>query len=253
MKIKLFDEDRLQKTWTPEGTKEYALFKLITQENPYLSKLLKNNFQLKKGDLVLDVGGRQGDIVFSIQDPKYIHIVDPDPRLDIKPKPGKFIRSRIQDTNLGKVKYKMIIASHVWGYLGFQDVQKKVFEDLIDNHLEKDGIFILFYNTNSGYMGKLLEFSKEKLSEGHFDYFNEDFFDKYKKDQNFNIKSTDVTFSLNYPSFEELSKGCWFLFGAKDQDIEAVANIFLPKLKKDLNKPVFPIEERLTIIRKRNN
>jgi len=250
IKKKISAEDRFQKTWIPEGTKEYAFFKLITQENLYLSQYLKHQIPLKKEDLLLDVGGRQGDIVFSIQDPEYVHIVDPDPTLIIHPKPRKFFRSKIQNTDLGKAKYKIIISSHVWGYLGLEDVQKNVFDDLIKNHLKEDGTFVLFYNTNSGYMGELLEFAKENLTLGHFDYFDEKFLDKYTKDPSFQIESTNVSFDLNYSSFKELSRCCWFLFGAIDQDIEGVSNIFLSKLKKDLRKPHFPIEERLTIIKK---
>lgn len=247
---KLSDEDRFQKTWTPEGKKEYAFFKLITQENIYLSQYLKHEFPLKEGDLVLDVGGRQGDIAFSIQEPKYVHIVDPDPTFEIKVQPGKFLRCRIQDANLGETRYKMIIASHVWGYLGFQDVQKRIFEDLMENHLEKGGVFILFYNANSDYMKDLLEFAKENLTLGHFDYFDESLLGKYRNDLSFDIMVENASFDLDYDSWEELSKACWFLFGARDQDIEEISNLFLPKIKKDLDRPSFSIGERLTVIKR---
>ena len=50
-------EDKIQKTWIPEGTLEYKTFKSITQENKFLSELLRNKFPLSQSDLLLDVSG----------------------------------------------------------------------------------------------------------------------------------------------------------------------------------------------------
>ena len=55
-------ENRLQKTWIPEGTQEYKIFKLTTHENNFLADFLKNKVSLKAGEIILDVGGREGDI-----------------------------------------------------------------------------------------------------------------------------------------------------------------------------------------------
>ena len=41
-------EDRLQKTWIPEGTEEYKTFKKITDENNFLAKILSSKFDLGK-------------------------------------------------------------------------------------------------------------------------------------------------------------------------------------------------------------
>lgn len=241
-------EDRLQKTWIPEGTKEYEIFKLITLENKFLGEFLKKNYPQKAGSLVLDVGGRHGDIALSLQDENFIHLVDPDPTLKLPFTPAKYWNERIQDVNL-EDSYSLIICSHVLGYLGTQNVQDKVFQQLVDA-LAPGGTLILFYNTNSGYVGELLEHSREICVDGHYDHFNEDLLGTLD-DSQFDVKKEDVTFTLEYEGFEDLARCCWFLYGAKDQDIEGVARQFLPKLKEDLEKPSFPIEERVTAITRR--
>ncbi len=246
---KIAPEDRIQKTWIPEGTNEYKVFKSITKENNFLASILKQHFSLSKDDLVLDVGGREGDITYAIQDSSRVHIVDPDPTLSIIPEPAKFFPTKIQNTDLGDTKYKLIICSHVLGYLGLQKVQVEVVQKLI-NQLDAGGTLVLFYNTNFGYMGELLAFSKREVKKGHYDYFDESILIEYKQNKSFQTKQLDVSFNLLYPSFEDLARCCWFLFGAIDEDIEGVASIFLPKLKNDLFRSSFMIDERITFIKK---
>jgi SAM-dependent methyltransferase len=238
-------EDRLQKTWIPEGTEEYKIFKLITLENRYLGKLLRDRYQLGNGDLVLDVGGRKGDIALELQKPEYIHIIDPDPTLILDFTPAQFWNERIQDVEL-EDKYKLIICSHVLGYLGTQNVQDEVFEQLTDA-LAPGGTLVLFFNRNTRYVGDLLEFSKEIGEDGHYDYFDESLIEALNKTQ-FDVSHEDVTFDLNYETFEDLSRCCWFLYGARDQDIEKVAKMFLPRLKQDLNRPEIEIDERALLV-----
>ena len=247
-KYKIQSEDRLQKTWIPEGSEEYKHFKLVTQENKFLAKFLGKKFNLQPGQFILDVGGREGDISVQLQNPRYIQIVDPDPTLKLPFKPNKLLKKKIQNVNLTG-KYKLIICSHVWGYLGNQKVLEQVFQNLI-NLIGSGDSLVLFCNTNTGYMGELLKFSKKNLDHGHYDYFDEKLLDKLDV-KKFKIEQKDVMFDLNYNSFGELARCCWFLFGAIDQDIDKVAKQFLPKLKKDLKKPNFPIEERITIITKK--
>jgi hypothetical protein len=241
-------EDRLQKTWIPEGTEEYKTFKLITLENAFLTKFLKEKIPLGTEDLVLDVGGREGDIGLGLQTPDKFHLVDPDPTLKLNFTPGRFWPERIQDIELSE-KYKLIICCHVLGYLGTQHVQDKVFRELVGK-ISPGGTLALFYNTNTGYMKNLLQFSRDVLVDGHYDYFDENLL-KELDPQKYEISYHDVSFDLDYDSYEDLSRCCWFLFGAKDQDIEGVANKFLPKLKADLDKPSFKIDERIALITQR--
>lgn len=238
-------EDRLQKTWIPEGTEEYKIFKLITLENYFLSEVLKKKFPLKAGELLLDVGGREGDIGIKLQSPAYLHLVDPDPTLTLNFKPVKFWNERIQDIDLVD-NYKLIICSHVLGYLGTQNVQDEVFHQLI-KAMAPGGTLVLFYNTNRGYVGELLAYTKQIDLDGHYDYFDEQLLTQLNLAE-FTVTYQDVTFELAYDVWEDLARCCWFLFGARDQDIEGVSKKFLPKLKNDLQAIGFPIEERITFI-----
>ena len=238
-------EDRLQKTWIPEGTKEYKTFKLTTLENRYLAALLKERIPLKPDDLLLDVGGRDGDIGLELQNPEHFHLVDPDPTLKLSFTPAKFWNERIQDIRL-EDKYKLIICCHVLGYLGTQHVQDEVFREL-STALVQGGTLALFYNVNTGYMAELLQFSEDTIPDGHYDYFNESLLSELSSSE-YSISYEDVSFKLDYPTYEDLARCCWFLFGAKDQDIEGVAAKFLPKLKADLKMPMFEVNERVALI-----
>jgi hypothetical protein len=242
-------EDYGQKTWIPEGTTEYKHFKLITQENKWIAQTLKDKCVLKDGDLILDVGGREGEVALALQKPIFIHLVDPDPLLQLTFTPGHYWREKIQNVDLSEFSYKLIIFAHVLGYLGAQEVQAKVVQEL-SRRLVPGGSLALFYNRNTGYMGELLSFSKKNLSHGHYDYFDENTLNEIPSEE-FDITHQDVSFQVDYESFEDLSHLCWFLFGAMDQDIEKVAAIFVPKLKTDLSHPGFSVEQRLTLITKK--
>ncbi len=243
----VLNKDRFQKTWIPEGTIEYDQFKCITGENEWLGKFLRSHLHLRPGNLVLDVGGRKGDIALAVQSAEFIHIVDPDPTLRHSVQFGRFIKQCIQDVRLSD-QYSLIICSHVLGYLGLQQSQDQVFQTLMKS-VAPGGTLALFYNTNTGYMNELLEFSKKPTIRGHYDYFNEVLMGTLDPKE-FRISSEDKTFQLNYPSFDALARCCWFLFGAMDQDIPRVAAHFLPKLRKDLSAPAFSIEERVTLIQR---
>lgn len=242
-------EDRLQKTWIPEGTEEYKEFKHVTLENNFLGNVLKQKFPLAPGDLLLDVGGREGDIGLQVQLPEYFHLIDPDPTLKLPFTPARYWQEKIQDVEIVD-SYKLIICSHVLGYLGAQQVQSDVFRKLV-KALAPNGTLVIFYNTNAGYMGELLKFSREILLNGHYDYFDENLLDELHSSE-FEISHQDISFSLDYPSYEKLARCCWFLFGATDQDIDGVAAKFLSKLENDLTTPTFQIEERITFIIRKN-
>lgn len=245
--LELINPDRLQKTWTPEGTVEYSEFKRRTLENTYLSNFIKQHIKLDKQATILDVGGRDGDIAYSIQPPQYVHIVDPDPNIVPSPDIGQFSRAKIQDISIDS-KYDLIICSHVLGYLGIENSQETVLQKLLHS-LKVGGTLALFYNKNTGYMGQLLNFSRQNITNGHYDFFDEYLLSSIGSEFSVSLYN-DVTFLLEYPTFESLARCCWFLFGAKDQNVAAVAELFIPKLKNDLDGPSFPIQERIVLIRR---
>lgn len=239
--------DVIQKTWIPEGSKEYSTFKLITQENEKLAEVIKKHINIKPGDLVLDVGGRDGNVAYALQKPEWVHIVDPDPTIRLLKKPGKFWNEKVQNVQFNpKTKYKLIICCHVLGYLGLQEAQEEAIKKLTEL-LEVGGALVLFYNTNTGYMRDLLDYSRHILPLGHYDYFNEDILQRYRTHR-YAIKQLDVSFPLKYGTFADLSRCGWFLFGAMDSDIASAAKKFLPKLKKDLLEPTLVIEERILFL-----
>ena len=102
---KIKSQNPIQKTWIPEGTEEYKTFKHVTDENNFLAKILKSKFDLKDGYLILDVGGREGDISLAIQKPEFIHLVDPDPTLELSFTPAKYWKEKIQNLDLSEYKY----------------------------------------------------------------------------------------------------------------------------------------------------
>lgn len=251
MKDDLNFEDGIQKTWIPEGTKEYALFKLKTQENQKLIEVIKKHIDIKPNDLILDVGGRDGNVAFEIQKPEKVHIIDPDPRIKLLKEPGKCWNKKVQDVQFDeKTKYKLIICCHVLGYLGLQEAQKEMTRKLVSLLDPDGGTLVLFYNANIGYMKELLDYSLHVLSRGHYDYFDESILKRYRI-PGYEIKRLDVSFDLKYSSFEELARCCWFLFGAIDQDIDEKARRFLLKLRNDLAESTFVIDERIVFVKRK--
>jgi hypothetical protein len=242
--------DAIQKTWNVRGEAEYERFKLVTRENRRLIETLRSNFPLKRGEYVLDVGGREGDVAFGIQKAQWVHIVDPDPRIEPLKKCERHWRAKVQDVRLDpRIKYKLIIVCHVAGYLGLQGADAKVLAKLM-NQLTDDGTLVIFYNINDGYMGELLEYSKHIYPVRHWDYFDEKLLDPYKTPA-CEIKRLDVSFTLDYKTFDELALCCWFLFGAINRNIKSCAKLFITKLKSDLLVPRFEIAERMIFVTKK--
>lgn len=238
----------IQKTWFPEGSREYHRFKLVTRENRKLVEILRKRVALRPGELVLDVGGRDGNVAFAVQKPQWVHIVDPDPKVRPLKRPGQFWREKIQNVQFEQgVKYKLIICCHVLGYLSLESAQKDVLDKLV-HMLTDDGTLVLFYNTNEGYMASLLEYSTHVLSARHFDYFDEKLLRPYRT-VGYDIKQVDTAFDVAYKTFDALARCCWFLFGAMDPDITGSARRFLPKLTNELSEPGFIINERVMLIR----
>lgn len=233
--------------WVPEDTPEYTAFKKVSQEDAFLERFLSQKYSLAPGELLLDIGARDGSICLRLQSPEYIHIAEPDPTVQLPFSPQKFWRQKIQDVQLEDT-YKLIVCSHVMGYLRRQGVQPQVFQQLIDA-LALGGTLVLFYNTNSGFVGELLELSKKIIPNGHYDYFDESLL-LTLPDEAFNIGVKDEQFELSYKTFEELSRSCWFLFGGYENDIAGVSEKFLPILMASLTNPRVMLDQRIVCITK---
>jgi hypothetical protein len=237
-------------TWIPETSKEYGVFKYATQENEQLVREIRKHTQVHPGDLILDVGGRDGNVAFALQDPKWVDIVDPDPTVRLLQKPRMFWNKKVQEVEFDPGEnYKIIIACHVLGYLGLQDVQEEIIQFLLSK-LVDNGTLVLFYNTNQGYMRELLEYSRHIMPVVHHDYFDEGILGRLHSHK-YTIKQLDTAFKVDHASFEDLARCIWILFGAFSSDIDGCARKFLPKLENDLIEPSFMIDERMTFVTKK--
>lgn len=236
--------------WIPEISKEYSFFKFVTQENEKLIEILKRHVPLNENDRVLDVGGRDGNISFALQNPSCVDIIDPDPEVAPIYTPRYFWRQKMQDVCFDQDdNYKLIICCHVLGYLGFQNTDSSMIIQNLLNRLVPGGTLVLFYNTNEGYMGSLRDFSQHILPNWHYDFFDERCLN-YFRNNLFEIKTLELSFPLSCETFEELSRCCWFLFGAMSRDINYVANLFLPKLRNELIEPTFPVQQKVVFIKR---
>lgn len=237
----------------PERTKEYTLFQCMTQENQKLTEVIKQYISMKPGDLVLDVGGRDGNVAFAVQEAQWVHIIDPDPTIQPLKRPGKFWNQKVQHVHFSsKKKYKLIICCHVLGYLGLQDSSQETTVKKLLDLLAIGGTLLLFYNTNEGYTGDLLEYSRHILPVVHYDYFQEKILQQYRTPQ-YNIKQLDVVFTLNYKTWDDLARCCWFLFGSMNPNTEAIAKKFLPKLQNDLVEPTLTMDQRIIFVTRQPN
>ncbi len=229
-----------------ENTPEYKKFKEVSREDAALIRYIKSNFTLTSGDKVLDIGGREGYISSTVQEPSYVTIIDPDPRLQII-KPLKHLSIPLEQYHTEE-KFKLIVCSHVLGDFGRVNIQREMIEKLL-GFLAPGGHLILCYNTNEGFMDTLLEFSIKNLNETRYDYFDEKI---VLPRADLNIKYHDFSVELEYGSFEALARCCWVLFGTSGQDINNIAKLYTPFLKENIKKPYFRLEERILDISKAN-
>ncbi|HYU64957.1 MAG TPA: class I SAM-dependent methyltransferase [Candidatus Paceibacterota bacterium] len=232
-----------------ENTPEYRKFKIISDEDTVLLGYLSKHLLIGKSDEVLDIGGREGYISLALQNPNHVTIVENDP--DVRPPQAIYLNQSIQDVQFDPETFDIIIFAHVLGVLERQEVLEEVINRAY-SWLKKEGTMVLFYNTNSGYMGELLEFARKNLKKLKYDYFDEKILSTFK---NATITEEKVVTPITYNSFEELGRACWYLFSACDDeddsdDMNAVAALFIPKLKKDLSSPEIDIEQKIILVKK---
>jgi len=200
-----------------ENTPEYRSFKKASNEDNVLINYLSNHLSISDDTKILDVGGREGYISLSLQSPENVTIVENDPDVVIPKAPVTYFQKSIQDMEFNSESFDVIILSHVLGILGRQGSQ----EEMIKKSylwLKKGGSLVLFYNTNTGYMGELLKFSKANLKKLRYDYFDEKILSFLK---NTKILEKKVVTPIQYDSFEELGQACWYLFSACDDEADS--------------------------------
>lgn len=234
-----------------ENSAEYKKFKKTSDEDAVLIKNLSRRLRVPRHAKVLDIGGREGYISLGVAPEAEITIVENDPDVAAPEAPVHYVRQSIQDTAFDRESFDVILLSHVLGVLGRQGVHAEIVERAYA-WLKPGGSLVLFYNTNSGYMGELLEFARAHLKNLRYDYFDGAILESLESAE---ISSEKVVTPISYDSFEELGRACWYLFNAcdgeaDDEHREYAAGIFLPKLKRDLASPMFDIEQSISIVTK---
>ncbi len=233
--------NKLFSVYREENTPEYKIFKTVSDEDSILAEIIKQKFGVGF-QKILDVGGRSGEVSTLISEKNNITIIDPDTDLvDVIDNEIHFINERIQDVALGKSSYDLVIASHVWGDLSRDNVSKKVLAQLM--LAKKDSAsLVICHNHNSGFLRDLQYFAFNYLSGIRYDNFDTSILIGCS----FHTEYFETC--LNYKTFEELARACWFLFATGDQEIEEVVKIFQPYLESVLEKPEFSFEQEVHFV-----
>lgn len=217
----------------------FKKFKEITQEETKIIEIIKNNVKVADSTKVLDVGSNEGNISKAIQDKKdKITLVDIN-EFDLE-SGIRFIKSGWENLEL-KEKFDLILASHVWGHFGYTNTQKIAFERVLFSK-DQNGKIVLCYNTNSGFMGELIKFSKEIIKDFQYDYFDEDLIKEYnKKEILFNVV-------LKGKDFEELVELIQILIITEPSHYKGKKQEMKKFLEINLDSPSFLIEQKIVII-----
>jgi len=216
-------------------------FKDITREEFFIAEQIKKQIEITDADTILDVGCASGDLSRSlVGDSKNITFLDVD-EFNFSPQ-EKFIHSSFEDAEIDE-KYDFILTSHVWGHFyrnnTFDFCYKKSHDLLKDT-----GRLIVVHNSNNDFTGKLIEFSKTLFETIEFDVFLGEFIKDAKYTENY----FDVNFKAD--SFRELAELVQVLLVVPDalyyEKIEEITKF----LEENLEKPEFPINQRLLVIEK---
>lgn len=214
-------------------------FKNVTQEEAKIVKKIKKNAEIKNTTTILDIGGNDGTISKKLQpNTKNITLIDID---EFDSKSGvKFIKSAWENAEI-KEKFDIVIASHVWGHFGYSRTQQKAFIKAI-NSKKQGGKLFLCYNSNAGFLNKLIKFSETLFEDFQYDYFDETLLSNLKyKEESFSVK-------LTAESFERLAELCWVLIIADKEVYELKKKKIEEFLRKELDSPEFEVVQKIVII-----
>lgn len=229
-----------------ENTLEFRRFKEVSQEDSILVNHLSRFLVINENTRILDVGGRDGKVGLALQSPSHVTIVESDPDVLVEGMPCTYIHQPIQEVLFEQESFDIIIFSHLLGDLGRQCVQKEIIVRAI-SWLRKSGNMVLYYNTNVDYIGQLVQFAQERLIRSQYDYFDESIFGDL---EGVAITEKEVDVPLSYDSFEELSRACWLLFGSEEDDAQIASNLFLQKLRHDLDESQLHLGQKIVFITK---
>lgn len=227
-----------------ELEKNFHKFKQITKEESFIAQEIKKSINIKDTDTMLDVGCADGNLSKSLtKNSKNITFLDVD-EFDFSPQ-EKFIRSSFEEVELGE-KFDLILSSHVWGHFYRNNTFDFCFNKAL-SLLKENGKLIVVHNSNKDFTGKLIEFSKTLFDRIEFDVF----LDEFLKGMNYTESYFDV--NLKAETFRELAELVQVLLVVPD-------NVFYSKIEEmthflgtNLEKPEFPINQRLLVVESRSS
>jgi len=224
-----------------ELEKNFHKFKQITKEEFFIAENIRNNVEIKDTDTILDVGCADGNLSKSLtQNTLNITFLDVD-EFNFSPQ-EKFIRSSFEEVELGE-KFDLILSSHVWGHFYRNNTFGFCFNKARDL-LKQNGKLIVVHNSNKDFTGKLIEFSKKLFDQIEFDVFLDEYLD--------GIEYKEYYFDVNLKAgtFKELAELVQVLLVIPDDIYYSKIEETTKFLEANLEKPEFPINQRLLIIEK---
>lgn len=220
-------------------SKKFVEFKMITNEEEIISKLIKQFVFIDEATKILDIGSNHGAISCQLQpNLENITMVDVE---DFDLKTGaKFLRGRWESLVL-KEKFDLIIASHVWGHFHHEGTALQSFKKALAS-LTREGKLILCYNTNQDMIGQLVEYCRNLFSNFQYDYFDETLLTELKKE----VHEFEVSLETN--SFDQLADLIQVLTITPDDEYEQKKFQIKVFLEKHLDSPRIDIKQKLVII-----
>jgi cyclopropane fatty-acyl-phospholipid synthase-like methyltransferase len=226
-----------------ELEKNFDKFKKITREEFFIAEEIRKHLTIKDGDTILDVGCADGNLSKSLTtDSRNITFLDVN-EFDFSPQ-EKFIKASFEEVELDE-KYDFILSSHVWGHFYRNDTFEFCFKKAHEL-LKEDGTLIVAHNSNKDFIGNLIDLSKQLFAEVEFDVFE----DKYLENVNYEEYYFDV--DLKAETFRELAELVQVLLIVPDELYYAKIDTIIEFLESNLEKPEFPINQRLLVMKKHN-
>ncbi len=221
--------------------KNFHKFKDLTKEEFFIAQEIKKHLDIRDTDTILDVGCADGNLSRSLtENSTNITFLDVN-EFDFSPQ-EKFIHSSFEEAEIDE-KYDIILTSHVWGHFYRNNSFDFCFKKALDL-IKEDGKLIVVHNSNKDFTGSLIDLSKTLFKEVEFDVFLDEFL------KNVNYKEYYFDVNLKAANYRELAELIQVLLIVPDALYYAKIDEIIKFLEKNLEKPEFPINQKLLIIEK---
>jgi len=190
---------------------------------------------------ILDIGSNKGTIAHNLQEnAENITLVDVE---DFTPQTGaKFLRGKWEDLNV-QDKFELVLASYVWGHFYHDGIMNRAFDKALEATRE-GGHLVLCFNSDVGFVSKLVNKCKDLFLDFQYDVFNKSLL------KGLNFEEIDFKVFVKAKDFEQLIDLIQVLIIVPDEIFEAKREEVKEYLKSQLSIPEFYIDQKLIIIRK---